>query len=165
MLSGVRVLEAPIVEQVRISDMKQTIAKTSEETNIFTSTTLQSSQRHSTVDASSISDRYGIIVAQAALTLKATTQKYVGSTLLPLARRYIFDCMFVQKNFNVRVYTDTMDVRVASIHGNRYGQVFATKYYFVNVYPIKKKIHCGDGLSEFITHYGVPLKIIFDGSK
>ena len=31
MISGVRVLEALTVEQVRISDMKQTIAKTSEE--------------------------------------------------------------------------------------------------------------------------------------
>ena len=46
MLSGVRVLEAPTVEQVRISDMKQTIAKTSEEINLFTPTTFQSYQRH-----------------------------------------------------------------------------------------------------------------------
>ena len=57
--------------------MKQTIAKTSEETNMFTPTTFQSSQRHSTVDASSLSDQWGISVAQAALTLKATTRKYV----------------------------------------------------------------------------------------
>ena len=41
MLSGVRVLEAPTVEQVRISDMKQTVSKTSEETNKFTPTTFQ----------------------------------------------------------------------------------------------------------------------------
>ena len=41
MLLGVRVLEAPTVEQVQISDMKQTIAKTSEETNMFTPTTFQ----------------------------------------------------------------------------------------------------------------------------
>ena len=73
--------------------------------------------------------------------------------------------MFGQKMFNANMYTDTIDARVTSIHGNRYGQVFATKYYFVNVYPIKKKIHCGDGLSEFITDYGVPLKMTFDGSK
>ena len=43
--------------------------------------------------------------------------------------------------------------------------MFATKYYFVDVYPIKKKSHCGDGLSEFITGYGVPLNMTFDGSK
>ena len=72
MLSGVCVLEAPTVEQVRISDMKHNIAKTSEETNKFTPTTFQSSQRHWTVDASLLSDWWGISVAQAALTLKAT---------------------------------------------------------------------------------------------
>ena len=119
--------------------MKQTIAKTSEETNMFTPTTFESSQRHSTVDASSLSDRRDISVAQAAITLKATTQKYVRSDLLPVDRQYRVDCMFGQKMFNAYVYTDTMDARVTSIHGNRYGQVFATKYYFVNVYPIKKK--------------------------
>ena len=73
--------------------------------------------------------------------------------------------MFGQKMFNAHVYTETMDARLAFIHGNIYGQVFATKYYFVNVYLIKKKSHCGDGLSEFIMDYGVPLKMKFDGSK
>ena len=113
--------------------MKQIIAKTSEETNMFRPTNFQSSQRRSTVDASSPSDRLGISVAQAALNLKATTQKYVRSALLPLARRYRVDRLFGQKMSNSRVYTDTMDARVASIHGNRYGQVFATKDYFVEV--------------------------------
>ena len=73
--------------------------------------------------------------------------------------------MFGQKMFNAHVYIDTVDSRVASIHGNRYGHVFSTKDYFVNVYPIKKKSHCGDGLSEFITDYGVFLKMKFDESK
>ena len=100
---------------------------------MFTPRTFQSSQRHSTVDAYSLSDLWGISVAQAALTLKATTQKYVRSALLPLARQYIVDRMFGQKMFNAHVYTDTMDARVASIHGNRYGQVFASKDYFVDV--------------------------------
>ena len=73
--------------------------------------------------------------------------------------------MFGQKMFNAHVYMNTMDSRVASIHGNRYGQVFATKDYFVDVYPIKKKSHRGDGISEFFTDYGVPLKMTFDGFK
>ena len=120
MLSGVYVLEAPTVEQVRISDMKQTIVKNSEETNVFTPTTFQSSQRHSTVDASSLSARWGISVAQATLTLKTTAQKYVRSALLTLARRYRVDHMFGQKMFNAHVYTNTMDTRVSSIHGKRY---------------------------------------------
>ena len=67
--------------------------------------------------------------------------------------------------FNFHVYTDTMDSRVTYIHGNRYGQVFDTKYHFADVYPIKKKSHYGDGLSEFIMDCGLPLKMTFDGSK
>ena len=124
--------------------MKRTIAKHTEETNVFKPTTFQPSQRHSTVDTSSLSYRWGIGVAQAALTLKATNQKYVISALLPLAWRYRVDRMFGQKMFNAHVYTDTMDARVAYIHGNRYGQVFATEDYFVDVYPIKKKSRCGN---------------------
>ena len=41
MISVVFVLEAPTVEQVRISDMKQNITNNSEETNVFTPTTFQ----------------------------------------------------------------------------------------------------------------------------
>ena len=132
---------------------------------MFTPTTFQSSQCHSTVHAFSLSYRWGISVAQSALTLKATTQNYVRPALLPLAWRYRVDHMFDQKMSNAHVYTDTMDARVTSIQGNRYGQVFATKDYFADVYPTKKKSHCGDGLGEFITDYGVPLKMKFDGSK
>ena len=77
MLSGVCVLEAPTVEQVRIYDMKRNIAKNTEETTVFTPTNFQSSQRHSTVDASSLSDRWGISVTQVTLTHKSTTHKYV----------------------------------------------------------------------------------------
>ena len=108
--------------------MKQAIVKNSEETNVFTPTNFQSSQLHLTVDAYSLSDQWVISVAQAALTLKSTTQKYVRSALLPLARGYRVYRMFGHKMFNTHVYTDTMDARVASIHGNRYGQLFATKY-------------------------------------
>ena len=86
MLSGVHILDAPTVKQIQIFDMKRTIANNTEETNMFTPTTFLSSQRHSTVDASSLSDWWDIGVAWAALTLKATTQKYVRSALLPLAR-------------------------------------------------------------------------------
>ena len=99
--------------------MTQKTAKTSEETNVFTSTKFQSSQRHPTVDAYSMSDLWGISVTQAVLSLKSTTQKKIRSALLSLARRYRVDRMFGQKMFNAHVYTDTMDARVASIHGNQ----------------------------------------------
>ena len=73
--------------------------------------------------------------------------------------------MFGKRTFNAHVYTDTMDARVKSINGNRYGQVFATKEFFIEVYPMKNKGDCGEAFGEFITDYGVPLKMTFDGSK
>ena len=175
MISSVRVLEAPTSEQVRLSKMKRMevsdhdfagiSAKTDDGDELFAPLTFQSSQRHSTVDAATLSDRWCISVAQAALTLKATTQKYKRSALLPLARRYRVDRMFGKRTFNSHVYTDTMDARVKSINGNRYGQVFATKEFFIDVFPMKSKKNCGEAFGQFITDYGVPLKMTFDGSK
>jgi len=73
---------------------------------MFAPKTFQSSHRPSTVDAASLGNRWGISAAQeAALTLKATTQKYVRSALLPLARRYRVDRMFGQKMFNALEWT------------------------------------------------------------
>ena len=161
-ISSVKVFEAPTIEHSRNSDLRRHEA---EQEELVAPKTFASKQRHSTVDAATLAERWGISMAQAALTLKATTQKYMRSALLPLARRYRVDRMFGQKTFNAHVYTDTMDARVSSIHGNRYGQVFATKDFFVDVYPMKSKGHCGDALHEFIADYGVPLKMTFDGSK
>ena len=117
------------------------------------------------MDAAKLGERWGISVRQAALTLKATTQRYIRWALMPLSRRYIVDRMFVQKTFNAHVYTDTMNARVKLIHGNRYGQLFATKDFFVNVYLMKSKRYCGDTLHEFFSDYGVPLNMTLDGSK
>jgi len=175
MLSSVKVHETPTVDQAKIARIAHLHSHTNYDqfatsisgvnSELVTPNTFQSTQRHSTVNAKSLSERWGISVAQAALTLKATSQKYVRSALLPLARRYRVDRMFGQKSFNAHVYSDTMDARVKSINGNQYGQVFATKDYFVDVYPIKTKGDAGDGLNEFITDYGVPSKLTFDGSK
>ena len=113
--------------------------------------------------AATLSERRVISVAQAALTLKAKTKKYMRSALFILAQKYKVDSIFGQKLINAHVYTDTMDVRLASIHGNRYGQVFTTKDFFVDVYPMKSKGDFGQALHEFIADYGVMLKLTFNG--
>ena len=73
--------------------------------------------------------------------------------------------MFGQQLFNAHIYTDTMDVILISIHGNRYGEVFATKDFFSDVYPMKSNGDCGQALHQFITYYGIMLMLTFDGSK
>ena len=84
---------------------------------------------------------------------------------MPLARRYRVDRYFEQKTFRSQVYSETMDGRVNSVNGNRYGQVFATKDFFCKIYPMATKNLAGDGLKQFISDYGVPEFLTFDGSK
>ena len=63
------------------------------------------------------------------------------------------------------VYTDTIDRQHKSLDGNKFAQVFATDFHFSAVYPMESKGHDGDALKQFIADFGVPDKIICDGSK
>ena len=63
------------------------------------------------------------------------------------------------------VYTDTMDGQHKSLDGNKFALVFATDFHFSAVYLMESKGHAGDALKQFITDFGVPDKIICDGSK
>ena len=105
-VSSVKVFESPTVEHVRISDL---IRHEEEQEELTASKKFSSKQRHLAVDAATLGEHWGINIAQAALILKATNQKYMRSALLPLDRRYRVDHMFGQKTFNAHVYTDTMD--------------------------------------------------------
>ena len=100
-----------------------------------------------------LSERWCISVAQAALTLKATTRKLVRSALMPLARRYRVDRMFMVNRIRGNMATDTMDARCNGIHGERYCQVFGNKDFFVEAYPITKKSDCHEPLKKFIKQY------------
>ena len=63
------------------------------------------------------------------------------------------------------VYTDMMDGQHKSLDGNKYAQVFAMDFHFSAVYPMESKGHAGDAQKQFIADFGVPDKIICDGSK
>ena len=58
-----------------------------------------------------------------------------------------------------------MDGQHKSLEVYKYAQVFATDFHFSAVYPMESKGHAGDALKQFITGFGVPYKIICDGSK
>ena len=89
-------------------------------------------------------------MAQATLTLKATTQKMVSSAAMPLARIYRADLMFDVRRVHVMKSTDTMDAQYKSIHAEKYLQVFVNKELFVEAYPIKGKADCHKGLDTFV---------------
>ena len=65
--------------------------------------------RHSRTTPEELSKNWGISVAQAALTLKATTRNLVRSAIMPLARRYRVDQMFEVNRLRCTMSTDTMD--------------------------------------------------------
>ena len=62
-------------------------------------------------------------------------------------------------------FTDTLDGRVTSKDGNRYGQVFANRGYFATIYPMDTKGKAGDALRTFCLEFGVPEKLPCGGSK
>ena len=62
-------------------------------------------------------------------------------------------------------FTDTLDGRVKSKDGNKYAQVFANKNYFASVFPMEKKGRAGEALGTFCKTFGVPDRLIFDGSR
>ena len=127
--------------------------------------TFVSSERHTNTTPEDLSERWGLSIAQAALTLKATTQRLVRSAVLPLSRRYRADRMFEVKRIRGEMSTDTMDARVTSIHGDKYAQIFASKEFFVEAYPIKTKGDCHEALKEFIKTFGAMDSLTYDGSN
>ena len=73
--------------------------------------------------------------------------------------------MFERKTLKGTWSTDTLDARVKSLDGNRYGQVFANNAYYAVIYPMDSKGKAGDALRTFCAEFGVPEKLVFDGSK
>ncbi len=127
--------------------------------------TFQSKGRHSSITAEDLCERWQIGLAQAKETLKRTSQRLMRSAVMPLARRYHADRMFFKKRLRGMWSSDTMDGRVKSLDGNRYGQVFANNNFFAEVYPMATKKDAGLAFKEFIKDYGVPEELTIDGSK
>ena len=84
-------------------------------------------KRHTGISAKDLSEKWFLGLAQAAETIKATTQKCVRSAVLPLSRQYRADRVFEKPLLCRDFYTDTMDERCKSLNGNRYAQVMANK--------------------------------------
>ena len=127
--------------------------------------TFHSKARKTSVDPRDLAEKWGISFAKAAKTLKATTQRMLRSALLPLSRRYRADRMFERPRIKGTMYSDTYIGNVVSLDGNRYAQVFANESHFIKSYPMEKKSLAGDALKQFISDYGVPDKLVVDGSK
>ena len=64
------------------------------------------------------------------------------------------------------MFTNTLESHVLSWHRcNRYAQVFATKFGWVHVFPMKRKSDAHEGLSLLAQRDGIPPLLVMDGSK
>jgi hypothetical protein len=134
-------------------------------TDVPTPNTFISDERRSDVSPESLADRWCIGIDQARLTLEHTTQRLVRSALLPLTRRYKADRIFQLPRLQGEWFSDTVDGRVKSRDGNKYGQIFANEAYFATFYPMDSKSKAGDALRIFCKEFGVPTSLCVDGSK
>ena len=125
----------------------------------------QSKGRHSSVSPEDLCERWQIGLEQAKETLKRTTQRLARSAVMPLARRYKADRKFQTKRLAGMWASDTMDGRVKSMDGNRYGQVFANGSFFAEVYPMARKADAGQALKTFVMELGAPEELTIDGAK
>ena len=87
------------------------------------------------------------------------------SALMALARRYCTARMFDVKRLQGTMYTDAMDARCKSIHGEEYFQVFGNKELFLESYLIKRKADFHDLSERFVQTYGATYKLVYDGTK
>ena len=86
------------------------------------------------------------------------------SAILPLARRYHTDRMFIRPRIRGTIYTDTMNGRYKSLDGNKHAQIFAYETFFATAYPMEHKSSAGQALKQFISDFGIPDKLVCDGA-
>jgi Reverse transcriptase (RNA-dependent DNA polymerase) len=129
--------------------------------------TFVSDERHSKINAEALAEKFGISIPRAQRTLRVTTQRGVRSAILPISRRYRADRMFSVKRLNGKFATDTAYGKVKSLRGNVGSQVFSHKCGFKVCYPLQKVNgnSVGDSLTQFISDYGAPERLTFDGAS
>ena len=126
--------------------------------------TFQLKEHHSTATPLDLSERWYIGLGQATQTLKATTQRLMRSAILPFARRYRADRMFIRLCICSTIYMDTMNGRYKSLDGNKHAQIFANESFFATAYPMEHKSSACQALKQFISEFGIPDKLVCDGA-
>ena len=123
-----------------------------------------SEKRHGIITAEELSDKWMIGPKQALLTLQHTTQRGIRSALFPLSRRYRGDLFYQKRRLAGKWYTDTFHGRHKTIEGNTCAQIFANKQLFAISYPLTSKRFAGEALKLFISQFGVPEYLTYDGA-
>jgi hypothetical protein len=153
------------VHEIQRKEPPPIIPGPSEEHELTPPHAFLSKDRHSNTAPEDLSEKWGLSVAQAALTLKATARRLIRSALMPLARRHRTDGMFSVNMLEGTFATDAMDMRCRSIHGEKFCQVFANKEFFAAACPVERKTNAHEPLDLFVNECGAMELLISDGAK
>lgn len=154
-----------LLASVRVKDIPRKVEASAVVRDVATPPTFYSKERRADVTPETLADRWLIGLETAKKTLKYTTQRFIRSALLPVSRRYKADRIYSLPQLQGEWFTDTVDGRVKSRDGNRYGQIFANEAYFATIYPMDAKQKAGDALRIFCQEFGIPETLRYDGSK
>ena len=72
--------------------------------------------------------------------------------------------MYECQQIHGTIYMDTMGGWHKSLDRNRYAQVFVNNSFFAVSYPMDKKSNDGQALEQFNAEFGIPDRIVCDGS-
>ena len=120
------------------------------------------------IQAAKLAKNWGIGLETATCTVKATTQRGLRTVLHnTLSRRFrTNDRQLRYRRLMHEVFANTQEPPLPSwFRQNRYAQVFATRFGWSRVFPMRLKADAHDSLSLLAQRNGVPLRIIMDGSK
>ena len=103
----------------------------------------------------------------ACCTLQCTTQRGLRTVIHPS-----LSCHFRTNDRQLRyrrlqhdVFGDTLLAGTKSKRGNKYAEIFVTKFGWSRAFPMAKKGDAHEALSLLFRRDGVPPKMIVDGSK
>jgi hypothetical protein len=122
----------------------------------------------SSVNASlSGATRWMIAPDRAKKTVQLTMQRGICTCLNPtLARQFpTNDRMLCYKRLPHTTFTDTLFAGTPSCSGNKCAQAYSTSFGWARAHPMTRTGEAHETLSLLFHHDGVPLTMVFDGSK
>jgi hypothetical protein len=125
-------------------------------------------KRQGNLTAEWLAKNWSISLDSAKQTLKVTTQRGVRTTANPsLSRRFrTNDRQLRYRRLRCNMYTDTLDAKlVTSKRGNKYAQIFATRFGWYRALPLKAKSEAHEAVSTLFARDGVPNVMVMDGAK
>lgn len=150
----------------KISQISETSRYETTLEDIPTQQTYTSYERHVKASSEVLADRFAIGIERAKAKMRATLQRGVRSTILPLSRQYRADRQFGVKRLNGKFATGTLWSKIKSLRGSAAMQIYSNKCGFNKVYTLRKTDNesVGNSLKAFISDYGAPERLTYDGA-